>query len=87
MLKILGVMLFSSVITLMSTASWSGYVCYTERIDKHYHDSMVVKYKGCQIKDHPCEDEELRHFGYYDGWKATQKALKRCMKSTPRFID
>lgn len=87
MLKVIGVLIVSSMLSLISTSSFAAYVCYTERFDKRTYDRVSAQYEGCQISRKPCERQGLRHFGYYDSHHATKKAYKRCVYSKPRFID
>ncbi len=87
MLKLLGMLVLSSVVTLMSASSWAGYVCYTERYDSRTYNRVTAQYEGCRISQYSCDQQGLRHFGYYDNYRATKQALKRCVHSNPRFID
>ena len=63
------------------------YVCYKRRIRVNIDGEMFLKYKGCIRTDVSCQSLGMAHFGRYPNDYESYKALKRCINSTPRFID
>ncbi|MDF1796824.1 MAG: hypothetical protein P1U63_09835 [Coxiellaceae bacterium] len=56
----------------------SYYVCYQSR---NVIDS--IKYFGCAMQNHRCDNNQLYHFGKYQNIIEQQHAYKRCMNSLP----
>ena len=65
-----------------------GYVCYDSRtIVNMGGDDYYMKYDGCIISRYSCRSMGMKRFGYYGDRYATREALRRCLRSKPRFVD
>jgi len=67
--------------------SYMPWVCYKKRIKVVVDGEIYLKYKGCFRTDISCKALGYAHFGKYPNDYEANKALKRCINSTPRFID
>ncbi len=64
------------------------YVCYENRtIVNVGGDEYYMKYDGCMISRYSCSDIGMRRFGHYESDYKTREALRRCLRSKPRFVD
>lgn len=79
--------IIATVLVLLSSignASNNGlYICY----DTKSADKSKVTYTGCKRYRNSCDSYRLLHFGKYPTDDKAQKALLRCAKSSPKFIN
>ena len=77
---------FTVVVTALSARG--HYVCYENRtIVNVGGDEYYMKYDGCMISRYSCSDIGMRRFGHYESDYKTREALRRCLRSKPRFVD
>jgi len=63
------------------------YVCYEKRIKVKVAGEILLKYKDCFRTDASCKSIGRAHFGKYPNDFESYKALNRCVKAKPKFID
>jgi hypothetical protein len=63
------------------------YVCYEKRIKIELEGEVLLKYKGCFRVDVSCKSIGRAHFGKYPNDYKAYKALKRCLRAAPKFVD
>jgi|GEM_PF-906281 len=65
------------------------YVCYDKRVIVYddYGRISYKRYDGCKRTDGPCRRFGKEHFGKYPNDYEAYKAMRRCVRSNPRFVD
>ena len=60
------------------------YVCYSAKTIQSINGEPRPRYEGCQVSKDACKEIGLLHFGHYNSDLATNEAMIRCRKSTPK---
>lgn len=68
-------------------STYYPYVCYQRRVRIFRDGYQYLKYEGCMQSRYPCRSIGMLHFGRYPNSMESERALRRCINSTPRFVD
>jgi hypothetical protein len=66
---------------------YAPYVCYKARYKVRHSYYTDLFYRGCHRSYRSCSYSGSYHFGRYSSRYAVSKALRRCSRSAPRFVD